>query len=346
MRIVFRTGIVGCGRIGSEFDDDPKRKMVSTHAGAYSAASEVELVAVSDLNQEKLERCGKRWRVTSEYKNYQEMLRQESLDILSICTWNSTHLDIVRAAIEHGVKAVFCEKPIADTLQNADEMIRLCNEKGVILQIDHQRRFSRFHQEVRGFLQSGSLGRIQQVTFYYTRGIANTGSHMFDILRFFFGDVDWVQAAYSQNKSHDANDPNIDGIIKFNSGLFAAAQACDDQDFLIFEMDCIGTKGRLNITHSGLGVEFYQAKESELLPGYRDLFNRPSPFNPDVSREPIVSAVEHLVECLKEGKKPISSGEDGRASLELICAFHESAGANGKRVTLPLETSQVEIKSR
>lgn len=342
----FRAGIAGCGRIGSEFDDDPKRKAISTHAGAYSAVDGVELVAASDLDEGKLDRCGKRWGIASLYKDYRKMLGNEALDILSICTWNSTHLEIVKEAINNGVKAIFCEKPIADTLRNADEMINLCKGKGVILQIDHQRRFDSFHQGVKGFLQKGNLGRIQQVTFYYTAGIANTGSHVFDLLRFFFGDVDWIQAVYSQNKSLNPNDPNIDGIMRFRKGTFCAIQACDVQSFLILEMDCIGTKGRLKLTRSGFDLEFYEVGESQLFSGYREIFRTEPPINRDVPREFMVNAVTHLVECLKTGKKPICSGEDGRAALELVCAFHESARADGKKVSLPLSDSDVEIKSR
>ncbi|MFC1917388.1 Gfo/Idh/MocA family protein [Chloroflexota bacterium] len=344
--MTFRAGIIGCGRIGSEFDDDPKRLVVSTHAGAYAAANGVKLVAVADLDRQKLEKCGKRWGVSSLYENYQEMLRRETLDILSVCTWNSTHLEIVREAVNHGVKAIFCEKPIADTLAHADEMIGLCREKSVVLQINHGRRFDIFHQTVRDFLREGKLGRVQQVTFYYTAGIANTGSHMFDLLCFFFGDVDWVQAAYSQNKSTNPLDPNIDGIMKFSSGLFGAVQACDVKDFLIFEMDCLGIKGRFNLIHGGSGIEYYEVKESEFFSGYRELVRSSSPLDANVPKKSMVSAVEHLIECLQGGKKSISGGENGRASLELICAFHESAGASGRKIPLPLKDSGVEIKSR
>ena len=94
--MIYRAAVIGCGRIGSEFDDDPKRKTISTHAGAYSAVDEIKLVAASDLNEQKLMRCGKRWRITSLYTDYREMLKKESLDIISICTWNSTHLEIVK----------------------------------------------------------------------------------------------------------------------------------------------------------------------------------------------------------------------------------------------------------
>lgn len=344
--MTFRAGIVGCGRIGSEFDDDLKRKVISTHAGAYTAVKEIDLVAACDVNKEKLEKCGIRWQIPSLYHDYKEMLAKENLDILSICTWNSTHLEVVGEAANNNIKAIFCEKPIADSLKNADEIIKMCAEKGVILQINHQRRFDRFHQDIRTFIQDGKLGRIQQVTFYYTAGIANTGSHMFDLLRFFFGDIDWIQASFSQNKSPNSSDPNIDGVMRFKSGTFCTIQACDVGDFLIFEMDCIGTKGRLNLTHSGFGLEYYEVKESELFSGYKEIFPATAPIEKDLPRNFMANAVDHLVDCLKRGKPSLCSGQDGRAALELICAFHESAKADGKKISLPLVTSEIEIKSK
>jgi predicted dehydrogenase len=344
--MTLRAGIVGCGRIGSEFDDDPKRRVISTHAGAYAAVKEIDLVAACDVNAEKLEKCGRRWHITSLYQSYEEMLAKENLDILSICTWNSTHLEIVRKAANSNIKAIFCEKPIADNLKNADELIKLCNEKRIILQINHQRRFDGFHNDIRKFIQDGKLGRIQQVAFYYTAGVANTGSHMFDLLRFFFGDIDWIQASFSQNKSPNSGDPNIDGVMKFRSGNLCAIQACDVNDFLIFEMDCIGTKGRLNLTHSGFGLDYYQVRESELFSGYKEIFLDTSPIDKDRPRNFMVYAAEHLIDCIKNGTESVCSGTDGKAALELICAFHESARADGKKIFLPLVTSEIEIKSK
>ena len=342
----FRAGIVGCGRIGSEFDDDPKRKQISTHAGAYSAVDEVELVAACDMDANKLEKCGKRWRIRSLYRDLGEMLKSEALDILSICTWNATHLDIVEKAVGSGIGAIFCEKPIADSLRSADRIIELCNHKGVILQIDHQRRFDKFHQEVRAFLQGGKLGRIQQVNFHYTAGIANTGSHMFDLLRFLFGDAEWAQATYSENPSHNAADPNIDGMLKLRNGPLCMVQACDAGHYLIFEMDCLGTQGRLRLTHSGFDIEFHDVKKSELFSGYSDIYPAASPIDRHAARDFMVEGVKHLIKCLREGKKSISSGEDGRAALELVCAFHESAQGEGRRISLPLKDSKVQVKSK
>lgn len=342
----YRAGIVGCGRIGSEFDDDPKRKIISSHAGAYSAVPQTELVAVADINKEKLDKCGKKWGVKSLYQDYEEMLAKENLDILSICTWNSTHLDIAEKAARAGVRAIFCEKPIADTLAHAEKMIKVCKEKNVLLMIDHQRRFDKFHQNIRYFIEQGGLGKVQQASFYYTAGIANTGSHMFDLLRFFFDDVKWVYAIYSENKSPNPADPNIDGSLKFKNGLFCTVQACDVKSFHIFDVDVIGTMGRIRITHSGFDCEFYKTEESKLFSGYNELYPSQPPIDKNTPRNFMVNAVQHLVDCLDHKKEPISSGEDGRAALELICAFHESAKANGKKINMPLKKSDIIIKSK
>lgn len=325
----FRAGIVGCGRIGSEFAEEN----LPTHAGVYKDVHDVELVALSDIDKGKLEKAGKRWGITSLYHDYKEMLKKEELDILSICTGASNHLEITREAVNSGVKAIYCEKPIADRLQNADEMIKLCHDNGVVLQINHQRRFDDLYRAIKEFLQRGGLGEIQQAAFYYTRGIANTGSHVFDLLRFLFGDVDWVQATYSQNKSHQANDPNLDGVVKSKKGLTCRIQACDDQNFTVFDMNFVGNKGELNIARNGSTVTYYKPKEGILMSGT-------PPFDTNVPRNSMLKAVEHLVGCLKEGKTSISSGEDGRAALELICAFHDSADANSKRIKLPLGTAE------
>jgi len=344
--VMFRAGIVGCGRIGSEVDDDPKRKIVSSHAGAYSAVDGVELVAVSDANEAKLDKCGKKWNVPSLYIDYKEMLRKEDLDILSVCTWNSTHLNIVKEAVKNGVKAIFCEKPIAESLKSAKKIVELCNKNNVILQIEHQRRFNKFHQEIRAFLQGGKLGEIQQVTFYYTAGIANTGSHMFDLMRFFFGEVKWIQGIYSKNLSPNPNDPNIDGWLQLESGLSIFVQACDSQFFSIFEMDCIGTKGRLNLTNGGFDIDFYEVRDSVNFTGYKELYRSDLSIYKEIPNEFILNGVKHLVECLKNGQKSTSSGEDGLKSLEIICAMCESADKDGQRMPLPLTDSYVVIKSR
>lgn len=342
----YRAAVVGCGRIGCAFDDDPRREYVSSHAGAYAVTPKLHLAALADLDLKKVHHYADRFNVPGRYTDFLEMLKKESPDVVSVCTWNYTHLDIVRAAVEQGVKAIFCEKPIADTLWAADEMIRLCKEPNVLLMIDHQRRFDPFHHEIKAFLKEGRLGRIQQVTCYYTAGTANTGTHLFDLLRFYLGDVSWVEGRCSQNPSPNPYDPNIDGWIGFKEGPVAAIQACDVSAFLIFEISLIGTQGRLRITSSGFDAQFEEVRESERYAGYRELFSTVLPLRNNQPHEVMLLGIAHLLECLENQKKPLSTGEDGRASLEIICALRESANSRGKRVELPLTDRSMIIQSR
>jgi len=344
---MYRATVIGCGRIGCSFDDDPKRKYVSTHAGAYSKNDEISLVALVDKDENKLKKYKKKFHVPSVYIDHNKMLTKEKPDIVSICTWDNTHYKITKDAVKVGVKAIFCEKPMASNLHDAREMISLCKKKNVVLMIDHQRRFCKFHQTVKSFIDGNNLGDIQQVSFYYTAGIANSGSHVFDLLRFFFGDVDWCFAVESKNVSPNKKDPNFDGVLKFKNGIFCTVQACDVKKFLVFDLDIIGSKGRLKLLHSGFDYEYYTVKDSHVFSGQKELYkSEKSPIDRNIIREPMVDGVRHLVECLKNNKKPISNGEDGLKSLELICAFHESAKKMGKKIFLRLEKSLVEIRSR
>jgi predicted dehydrogenase len=274
------------------------------------------------------------------------MLRAERPDIVSICTWSDTHLELVRAAVNHDVKAIFCEKPIADSLEAADEMIRLCMEKRVILMIDHQRRFDPFHQQLSAFFREGRLGHVQQVTCYYTAGVANTGTHLFDLLRFYVGDVAWVQGRVSSNPAPNPADPNLDGWIGFTNGATAAIQACDVKDFSIFEICLLGTKGRMRVTASGFDVAFEEARESHRFAGYKELYPAPSPVQPEGQREFMLFGVAHLLDCLEHNRPPVSTGHDGRCALEIICALQESATERGVVVRLPLVRTRLKIQSR
>jgi len=255
---------------------------------------------------------------------------------LSIATGASTHLAITSEAIKSNIRAIYCEKPVANTLKDADEMIRLCHGSSVILQVNHQRRFDGFYNGLKQFLHQGALGDINHVRFDYTRGIANTGSHMFDLLRFLLGDVTWVEADYSIYKSHTADDPNIDGTIGFSTGVTGSIQTGADQSRGLFEIEIIGDAGSLAIRNNGSVID-YQTNDGVKHDGV--------PFQWNVKHGSMVTAVEELTLCLEKHEESVSSGEEGRASLEIICAFHESAESGGKRINLPLRNNSRVINS-
>ena len=182
----YRCGVIGLGRIGCGFDDNPNAKMISTHAGAYFTNKKTNLVAFCDIDQKKLEKYGKKYNVSHNYTNHAKMLKEENLDCVSICTWAESHLDIVKKAVESNVKGIFLEKPISDSLKDAKKINDLCNKNEIKLQIDFQRRFDPVYHRLKKIVLNKKFGKIQFFNIHYGGGISNTGSHIFDLIRFLF----------------------------------------------------------------------------------------------------------------------------------------------------------------
>jgi len=342
----YTAAIIGCGRIASDFDDDPlmrKNYGISTHAGAYVDNPNIELIAAADILDDKLSKFGRRWGVRRLYTDYRELLRQEEIDILSICTWNTTHLEILEEAVKSGVKAIFCEKPISNSLETADRMVNIANDHDIVLAVNHRRRWDDLYERISDYIHKGGMGTIQQVSCYYTSGIANTCSHLFDVLRMLFGELATIGAWYKGDSSKD--DPDIDGYMVFDNGVTATLQSLDAHYYSLFEFDIYGTEGRLRIEDNGFKVSYWKMRDSTESLGYRALFPEDAPVQ--VSQKAIMKkAVQNIVECLSSGAKPACSGIDGIKSLEIICAFHLSAGGGNKPINLPLKRRDIAIKSK
>ncbi len=163
---MYNAAIIGCGRIGCSFDEDPLRTGINTHAGAYSQNSKTKLVALCDVDESKLEKYGKKYSVNNLYNNIDELLETSKPDFLSVCTPVNQHEEITIKAAKAGVKGIFCEKPISDSLEAAKRMIKVCNENETVLQIDHQRRFDPLFLTLKKALKNNFLGKIHGGTFY------------------------------------------------------------------------------------------------------------------------------------------------------------------------------------
>lgn len=319
----YQTAIIGCGNIASLFDKEFKRQVASTHAGAYNMHPRTDLVAACDVDVKRLKDFSKKWGVTRIYTDYNAMLRNEKIDILSVCTPPKTHCPIVLDAVKSKVRAIYCEKPIAVNVPDAQKMIKACQSKKILLMINHQRRFSPFWQEVRSKIAHGFLGDIQQVNCFYTRGVYNTGTHILDLFTFLFGPAAWTMSVSSMNTSPIPNDPNLDGMVLFKSGLSVSMKACNDSNYLIFEIDILGSKGRLRV---GRQVEYFEAMGSKNLLGRKELVGpQKYPFKSDDNSFSLDLAVEHIINCLEGKDDPISCGSHALESLKIIRAMITSS---------------------
>lgn len=319
---VYRAALIGCGKIGSEFADDPRVAGIYSHAGAYAACEGTTLVAVCDRNLERLERCGEGWNIAARYLDAHQMLEEQQPEIVSICTPDSTHYDLICAAIATpGIRAILAEKPLALHLKAAQEVVRLASERDVVLLVNYSRRYSESHINLRDFIKSGRIGEIQTVGGYYTKGILHNGTHWFDLARFLIGEVKRV---WGHNvREEDGNDPTLNAFLEFDGGASGYLHGCEADAFSLFEMDIVGKVGRVRVIESGHTFEIYQVGDSPHYTGYRTLVQKEKLV--DRLQNVLLNAVEDLVRCLDEGGRPFCSGVEGIEALRIALAVRESA---------------------
>ena len=153
------------------------------------------------------------------------------------------------------------------------------SKNNILLVVDHQRRFDPFYHSLKSFIQQQGIGKIQLANVYYGGGIANTGSHIFDILRLLFGEIKSLNANYSKNKSPNKKDPNLDVEVEFVNGFNCFIGALDLNNYGICELDILGLKGRLKINLITNETTYYKINLKKFQ-DYRNISEADLPFPP------------------------------------------------------------------
>lgn len=142
-----RVGIIGCGGI-----------TVASHLPAYGRLTDqAEVVAVADVDSAVAEKVRGDFSIAKAYGDYEEMIRKEGLDAVTVATPNRFHLEPTLAALKAGVH-VLCEKPLGMNGEQAGQMVKLAKEKGKILQVGLQLRFAGPVQFAKTFCDQGKAG--------------------------------------------------------------------------------------------------------------------------------------------------------------------------------------------
>jgi predicted dehydrogenase len=216
------------------------------------------------------------------------------------------------------VKAILCEKPIALDSAPAQKLVERAVKSGRLLAINYSRRYDAGHAKVKSILERGSLGKIQQVTGYYTKGIIHNGSHMVDLLRWFFGEVN--KAEHRGISGDTLAGVTVDADLVLGDDVRVSLRGCDGSAFNIFELDILGTKGRIRIERSGNLITQWKVVKDANYPGYKALGE--AKILSDRITNTTLHAVEDLIACLSgERNRPRCTGHDALRALEVTQAI-------------------------
>jgi predicted dehydrogenase len=143
----YRAALVGCGRMGAFIDNEVVGRgstiLPYSHAAGYEACERTDLIAGSDMRSDVLDKFGERYGVAPEhrYTDYEEMIRTEQPEILSIATQPHHRAAVAHFAIEHGVRALYVEKPLCASMAEADALRAAAERNNVIVNMGTNRRW-------------------------------------------------------------------------------------------------------------------------------------------------------------------------------------------------------------
>ena len=202
MSKTYRVVCIGCSRMGSWSDDLQRQRddndpwstewVPGAMAPVCQAIDRVELVACCDLDRELAERMQQRWDIPAVYTDYLEMIEQERPDIVAIVTsYGSTHAALAAGVAETGlVKGIYCEKPIATSMAEADRIIAACRAHGVAYSCSHVARWNVRYRQAQAWIEEGAIGEVRAITCSAMGTLLHLGTHQTDALAGFAGDVD------------------------------------------------------------------------------------------------------------------------------------------------------------
>ena len=323
--------MVGCGWIGSEAASDPLVGGVQSHAGAYIAHGDTELVGLCDSDPARLARAAAAWSSARTYNAVTEMLAAERPEIVSICTPDRTHPAILADILTaETIRAVIIEKPLAMTLDDASHLVAMAERRDVVLLVNYSRRFAASHQRAKDRLDAGAIGLIMAVQGTYTKGILHNGTHWIDLVRWLVGEIAEVQAWPGPTSGAD---PTCHVRFRFVGGQEGFLVGADDHNYTLFELDLIGNAGRVRLVEWGNTIQWYAVGDSQHRSGYRTLVPEADVTEP--FRDLVLNVVGDAVLAIRERVAPRCTGRDGSRAVAIAAAIQRSL-TEGRAVDVTL----------
>jgi UDP-N-acetyl-2-amino-2-deoxyglucuronate dehydrogenase len=348
-----RLALVGCGRISER------------HFEAIDQHAELTLVAVADDVPERARAVGEKYGVPA-FSSYTAMLAETDADAVVICTPSGLHPRHGILAAQKGLH-VICEKPMATRLEEADALVKTCDEAGVYLFVVKQNRLNPGVQLLKHAIELGRFGRVYMASvrvfwnrpqaYYDTapwRGtwefdggaFMNQASHYVDLIQWLMGPVESVSAKIATLARRIETEDTGAAILRFRNGALGVLETTmlTYPRNLEGSMTILGERGTVQIGGTALNrvVEWEFAEYHDDDREAEALRRAPDPLS--VYGSGHRPYYDNVVRVLRGEAAPGTDGREGRKSLELILGIYESA-RTGREIHLPLRAFSHDARS-
>ena len=309
--------------------------MGKNHVRIYSEIEDVKLVAVSDINEEAKKIAEKF--SCKYYKDYNEMLDKEDIDLVNIVVPTRLHCSIALDVIKHG-KHVFVEKPIADTVENAEKIIKAADEKQVKLAVGHIERFNPAVRKLKELLEKNTIGKIWNLTIFrkgpFPSRVRDVGVvidlavHDLDIMRYLLNSEISRVYAETEKRIHTEHEDFMNALMRFENGVVGILDTNWLTPVKIREININGEKGMIKANYITQKIEIFENGFNHFNSSYPNI-NKMTEGNVKQieveKKEPLKMELESFVNAIRNNTEPLVTGRDGLMALSLAHDILKSA---------------------
>jgi predicted dehydrogenase len=315
--------MIGCGAIAGGYDASQSANAGQlTHAGAYCGHGGYRLAACVDPDRQRRDAFAQRWSVEVACRDVEEAGINGPFDVVSICSPTELHAEHLEAALELQPRLIFCEKPVTPNLLDTKRLVAACDAAGVLLAVNHTRRWAPDIVRLRNELASGKWGAVRAANGVYNKGALNNGSHMIDLLHFLLGPLKLV-AAGAPIWDFWNDDPTVPAVLSTAEGAAVTLGIAHAADYALFELSIVTERGVVGMEDGGVSWRLRSCIDSPLFPGYRGL-DRGEWRSGEYDRA-MLAAVTEIHAAITHGRSLASTGHSAAAAQELCAAIKAAA---------------------
>ena len=319
-----KAAVIGVGSMGKH------------HARIYDELEDVTLVAICDPDTQLAEKVASRYRA-SHYSDHQAMLDAERPDVVSIAVPTALHHRVALDVLERGLH-LLVEKPIADTVLHAEEIVARAQAVGIQLMVGHVERFNPAIVELKRRLEDGALGKMFQIHVRrlgpFPHRIRDVGvvidlaTHDLDVMCY-LTEADVVRVyAETEQEIHTHHEDSLSGLLRFENGVVGVLDVNWLTPTKVRELSVTGEKGMFVVNYLTQDLYLY---ENEYVDSDWDRLGMLKGVGEGNmtklrirKREPLYVEIESFVRAVKQGTEPPVTGSEGIKALALAQAMVES----------------------
>ncbi|MFW6120638.1 MAG: Gfo/Idh/MocA family oxidoreductase [Petrotogales bacterium] len=317
---MLKIGVIGTGLMGKN------------HARVCSELENIDLVGIADVDKNAAIAISERFD-TQAFSDYNELLPK--IDAAVVATPTVTHHEIAINLLNNG-KHVLVEKPICDSVEKAEDLVKKTENEGLVLAVGHIER----HNPVVGFVKNaindkrfGELitlaskrvsnfpGRIRDVGVIFDFGV-----HDIDVMRYLAGEVESVYARAGRFNKNISHEDHANIVLNFENGKCGIVEVNWLTPMKIRKLFLTCSENFVEMDYINQSVTISSSSFKDI--DEMDLYRVPIEFNINQvaleKREPLKNEIEDFVNSIKEDKSPLATGEDGVMSLKIADAASDS----------------------